>query len=221
MYFSEKDYYLGTVYLFSLLTGVKTSAKERKYRELGKSLYLSERNIDEVLNFCNNIPLKKGEDNSNEIIRKFIKMYYETSEGFNGIESIINRFSVSSAEEIMQELKDKYRLKRISNLSYMDKSFKAKIMWDAAQNGFNNSRSLYADKRVLYFLGITFELDKLVITELIDTLETIYEINVQKKRIKSSNKPEEVIISRTKELNKNIAMLRKNIEITIKELDIY
>lgn len=233
--FTRYQYQMITIYLFMMTVGGKNADKENYIRQLGKTDMAYDESIDEVIQYCNCVSVGNSNDNSNDVIKELIKLYYPYAENkIQEYEKIIKTLKPTDVDKmaaIVDSTKNKsaFFTDELGLIAYSalvgkmcgsKQSDNLKLMCRVAKSGFRNPHHTYGEKKALAFIGVALRVDKLTIAEFIDTIDTILEIENQKSYIKSLNRPYVVISERLKKMDKNIEVLKNNIKIMIEEADI-
>ena len=100
------------------------------------------------------------------------------------------------------------------------KTMQAQTIWTLINLGYADSEYSEAEKTVVKHLVKRWEMDPALVAELNDTAETILALTLQKEWIQTTSKPYTVIHGIIQELERNLASMFANVEISISEADI-
>lgn len=185
---------LKILYLFMYADG-ESSLSETKYLNdiLAKS-NLSEESVQEFQTFCGQMTLKLSTGNSRTVIAEI--------------------------DELLGEKKTSMWLSLFSGDIDRSKTMQAQTIWTLINLGYADSEYSEAERAVVSHLVERWEMDSVLVAELNDTAETILALTLQKEWIQSTSKPYADINSIIQELDRNIASMFDNVEMSISEADI-
>ncbi len=99
----------------------------------------------------------------------------------------------------------------------MDETMKAQTIWTLINLGYADGEYCKAEKKVVKHLVKRWEIDPVLVAEFNDTAETILALTKQKEWIQTTSRPYEEIDGMIQEINRNIASMFENVEISISE----
>lgn len=135
----------------------------------------------------------------------------------------LDKGSSSAIHEIEQLLGEKEENCNYDFLRYSidnNKMLQAQTIWTLINLGYADKEYSKPEKEIVNYLVERWEMDPALVFELNDTADTILALTSQKEWVKSTTKPYEEIDSIAREIEKNIAYMFKNIEISIAEAEI-
>lgn len=187
----EKLQQLEIYFLFMYADG-ESSPSEIKYLDdiIAKS-NLSKESVQEFNDFCGQITRKMSTGNSKTVIAEIDKLLGEKGSSC---------YSFCSIDE--------------------SKNMQAQTIWTLINLGCADSEYSEAEKQIVNHLVERWEMDPVLVDEFNDTADTILTLTLQKKWIQNTSKPYTVINSIIQELDRNIASMFDNVEMSISEANI-
>lgn len=178
-------------YLYMLADGKCTEAESERFASICNSMDVDADDKEEVISFCEEAVRSGGRDNSTKIIRKITKLLADDENSVMGFGSI-----------------------------NMDKETQTKIIWTLINLGYADVEYSDPEQKVVSFLADYWEMNGAVLTDMIDTAETILALTKRKEWIKTTTKPYDTINASISEIDKSIERMIRNVEILISEAEI-
>lgn len=135
----------------------------------------------------------------------------------NAIQNIGSDNSAKVIREIAKLLTN-----AMSNYSSInsDKQTQAKIIWTLINLGYADIEYSEPEQKVVSFLSDYWEINAAVMSDMIDTAETILMLTKKKEWLKTTNKHYDEISAGISEIDKTIEQMFHNIQILISEAEI-
>lgn len=101
-----------------------------------------------------------------------------------------------------------------------DKSVQTNIIWNLINLGYSDTSFSDPEKRIVKHLASRWNIDDVIVADLIDTAETMLSICEQKEWLKTTKQPYDMIDGKIRELDQVMKHLAENVEITVSESEI-
>ncbi|MGI6110545.1 MAG: hypothetical protein ACOYB8_11990 [Eubacteriaceae bacterium] len=101
-----------------------------------------------------------------------------------------------------------------------DKSVQTNIIWNLINLGYSDTSFSDPEKRIVKHLASRWNIDDVIVADLIDTAETMLSICEQKEWLKTTKQPYDTIDGKIRELDQVMKHLAENVEITVSESEI-
>jgi len=215
MFDDSRDTQLGIYYLYMLVDGEVTNEELKRFSTICKSMDISSYRKEEVINSSKEAIPGPGSDNSAEVIQEITRLLAESRSCIPTFYSI----AMGTPHEKSSSNPTPFE-KNLSNPINRDKITQTKVIWTLINLGFADEEYSEPEQKVVTFLADYWEMNSAVLSDMVDTAETILALTKQKEWIKTTNKPYDTINEGIKEIDKRIKRMFQNIEVLISEAEI-
>lgn len=179
-------------YLFMHADGESSPAEKRYLNEILSKSELSEESAQEFQAFCGERALALSTETPETIIKKIDDILGEKRTGFFWPFKALDR----------------------------DKTLQAQTIWTLINLGYADSEYSEAEKQVVNHLIQRWNTNPVLVAEFNDTADTILALTLQKEWVQKSNRQPADISRIIQELDRSIASMLANVEISISEANI-
>jgi len=189
---SEKVKQLKIYFLFIHADGEASPTEMKLLNEIVEKENLSESDLQAFQAFCGQMMLKPPSGNASTALAEIDRVLGQKHSAWVTLASSIDQ----------------------------SKTMQAKTIWSLINLGYADSEYSETEKRIVSHLIDRWEMDPILVAELNDTANTILALTLQKEWVKTTSKPYEKTNSMIQELDRNIASMFANVEISIAEAGI-
>ena len=203
--------------LFLLSDGKWTAEEERCLRNIAGQMELSYEDTEKTIQYCQELPIKEG-DNAELIIRIMDEtLGFPASEEAFGHSTPQKDAAITIAKGLL--LKTSMIAGTIANQINWHVDLQTEVIWTLINLGYADAEYSEPEKKVVRHLVKVWNIKEEIVSEFIDTAETILLLTKQIEWLKSVGLSYDETKKRLETVEQQIQLMFDNIQATISEAD--